>query len=149
MDDIWTEIVAKPDVVTSGRGVSQLVHVVSEAVSADCIFAEGIDGAGVFDLPVNVPISIHAFLSACDQVKHFDWADLYLLDGSASKAFRSFEECSNYSKVISQSRATVRVVDGEYVYIYSRAQHSATLQQHLALVVECTEGKLTDFVFPT
>lgn len=148
MSETWRQLIVNPIGGTTGANVTQLINMVSEPISADFIFAEGIDGAGISDLPVNTPTLVKTFLNACASVKQFDWADLYLLEKLASEEFRSFEQCGNYPDVIQQSRATIRVLDGEYIYIYNRSGELMNLQQRLPKVTEPAQRKLTDFVYP-
>ena len=148
VENIWTELVVRPPNGTTGVSVSQLLRTLSNAIGANFVVAEGIDGANVGNVAVEIAEPCQAFAEACLQVRQFDWADIYLLSGNAIEKFRTFEQMGNYPEVIQQTLATIRVVDGEYLYVYSRPEDSLRVQQNMVLFGASVERNLHDFIFP-
>jgi len=148
MEELWTEFVIKQSMGMSGVCVAQILRATSGILGVDVVFASDVDGAEIGDMPLDRPIPIDVFLNACSAVKQFDCADIYLLKSTNDLGIASLEQFSNYPDAIRHSCATIRVVDGEYVYFYVRSDKSSLFRGRFDLLAEPIERRLDEFIFP-
>jgi hypothetical protein len=122
----WTLITIDDPNFLSGKSISDAIQTLLEAVKFKFVILDNIDGSGkdwlIYTLQKekDAVTPVDNFLKILCDITQLDWGDFFLFK-EYPRNWSNFEG-KPYSDIIAQTDTTVRMVDNQYIYIYTPYQ---------------------------
>ena len=114
-----------------GQSIYKLIELLLSKVLYKFVILFDIEGAGndgliySFQQQENAVIGLNEFLKKLSHIIQFDWGDFYLFEEYPSHWLNTNREY--YYNRMGLTYTTIRAVDGQYIYVYTRKQEIVEL----------------------
>lgn len=152
--DQWYHITIDDPALAPGQSVYALLKLILSIAEFKFVILNDIEGAGlpglVYSLRENENTVLHLnqdFLRTLCDVNSFEWGDFFLF-------FRAplewdIEQYTGYPNIIGHTDTTIRVIDNQYLYIYTPIKEIADLIVSSYDIESYQFDDLTRYVYPT
>ncbi|MBC6418736.1 MAG: hypothetical protein GDA44_08040 [Prochloron sp. SP5CPC1] len=142
---LWYEIVI-PDLLT-GQFVANFLKLVQQYLQLNFVVLQYLEGVDISELYRNHDSKIEELdmiLKLVNQAGQIIWCDFLLFEQGGFIP----DDNEQYDKIIERTNATVRAVDGGYLYLYTKNKKLVQKILKKFEEVELTEGTLNQFTLP-
>lgn len=118
----WYEVVIPDDSALSGKSMSALLELVRNMLGIRFVVVDGISGANIVELQDNYAgmlCDIRGVIDSLKNVVQLDWCDFFLFESDGVLPGQD----QAYDEIIEKTTATVRAVDDEYIYVYTKSEN--------------------------
>lgn len=145
---LWYEIVIEDYSLLSGLSVSNLVEHVNVTEKCHYAYCDALDGGNI-QWFLNNQHTLLRYEEIKNNLKDnviFEWGDFFLFKDKPIKF--QYEKTIKYFEVISQTDCTLRLVDGNYIYIYTKKFDTLSSLEKIYKIATITSGNADSLTFP-
>jgi len=135
-----------------GKSLCEILKLLSTTAKFNFVVWNHIDGSGAdwlisaLQIQSNKIMKIDEFLKIISDIKQIDWGDFFLFKDYPN--FWRNPKGELYPYVIAQPETTVRAVDNQYFYIYTRYQEVVNVIQNHYKIESIKIGSLEELDYP-
>ncbi len=142
---LWYEIIV-PNLL-SGKFVANFLKLVQKYLQLNFVVLQYLEGVDISELYRNHDSKIKELdmiLKLVNQAEQIIWCDFFLFEPGGFIP----DDNEEYDNIIERTDATVRAVDGGYLYLYTKNKKLVQKIMNRFKEMELTEGTLNQFTFP-
>jgi len=123
----WHLVIINDPAFLPGKSIFNVIQILLRCYKFRFVILNDIEGSAqnglisILKKKENTVLKLDDFLTIVCEVKQFDWGDFFLFK-EYPKGWNNPPEGGSYPQIIVKTDTTVRAIDDQYIYIYTRHQ---------------------------
>jgi hypothetical protein len=151
-DENWFLVIIDDPALLPGKSIFDVINHIRHCIEFKFVILNDIEGAGQnWLIPIlhekeNMVLEIDQFLEIVCKVEQFDWGDFFLFKNYPTNW--DSPKGKSYPYLIAQTDTTLRAVDDQYIYVYTKNQKIVDVLKKEYKIESVKTGSLGHLEYP-